>query len=966
MKNKVLAALLMAVCISPAHATLTAYEPFNYPTASFASGTTSTATGIPTQTSGGGFVGNWTCGASPTIVSGLSYPSLPTAKNAMQSGSARQYVSFASPLPTTGTNNYVSFLFQSQTGNSGGNKNGVYFPNGGTGLWFGFGLNPVSNPQGYLGLAEMTTTGSSAQGSSGTLADSYLGNYGATYLVVLQFCYNSSGSTTNINCWINPLAGSSTPGAAATMSSTAFNVGTITGIGLNVQGAGSVTVDEIRVGTTYGDVAGYVPPASVPPAPAGVTASPGNAQVFLNWAAVAGATNYNVCVGLSSNVYFKTNYDLTTSTGCTNTGLTNGMTYWFAVQSVGTAGTSTNSQPSVGVTPEPARVSGNLGNIMPLGDQFTDGYPVVGGYRDPLYALTNAGATFAFVGSTNDNATAMLAAAGEQWHEGHPGYFIAGQAITGVPTPNGMAGLYENLRAWIGPGGVQPNIILLMIGANDIGYNYANGWTNAATRLLALINQIYYWQPRVTLYVGSVPPRSAGYGSWTAATLNGYIQAYNAAIPGLVGAERSLGRNIYFVDICGSITTNDLSADGVDPSAAGYQKIAGAWAGALASFSPPQTVYYVSPTGLDTNAGTIGQPFATLARAQSAVRTINTNMTGDIIIYLRGGTYALTNTLALAPADSGNNGHQVRYQAYAPETPVIYGGKTITGWTLHDAGKNIWQAGVAATDNFRQLYVNGVKAVRAYGAPPAGYAVITDAGYTTTDTNLQFYGNITNLEIVTHSVNWTQSRLPVAGIQNTNITIQQPCLGLAQNLLTSPTRMENAYEFLTSPGYWYLNLYTHTLYYIPRAGENLATATVEAPVVEQLITITGDSTNPVSNLSFVGLTFRLANWLQPSTGLGLASPQANQDDLTTSYLWVVKAALDCTGARNVGVTACTFANLGGDGVNFLRASQNDTIDGCVFTILPPARFRSPGAVYWTPPSRLVPATLFPISWSKDA
>lgn len=579
-------------------------------------------------------------------------------------------------------------------------------------------------------------------------------------------------------------------------------------------------------------------------------------------------------------------------------------------------------------------VSGNFGNILPLGDQFTDGSPVVGGYRDPLYTLlTNAGSTFNFIGSTNDNATATLTSAGQDHHEGHSGYFIAGQAVTGVPTPNGMGGLYENLGTWIGTNGVQPNIILLMIGGNDIGYDYANGWTNATTRLTTLINQIYHWQPNVTLYAGSVTPRSVGYGSWTAADLTSYIRTYNAAIPGIVGAEQALGRDVHFADIYNSITTNDLSGDGIDPSAGGYQKIAAAWAGALASFSTPQAVYYVSPAGSDTNAGTFDQPFATLAKAQGVVRTINTNMTGDIIVYLRGGTYPLTNSLTFAPADSGNNGHKIIYRAYAPEAPVISGGRMITGWTLHDAGKNIWQASVSPTDNFRQLYVNGVKAVRAYGAAPAGYAV-TATGYTTTDTNLQLYGNITNLEIVTHSVNWTQSRLPVASILGTSIAIQQPCLGLAptvyNNALTGPTRMENAYEFMNSPGYWYLNLYTHTLYYIPRAGESLATATVEAPVVEQLVAITGDSTNPVSNLSFVGLTFRLSNWLQPSTGLGLASGQANQDTLSTNYLWVVKAAVDCTGARNVGVTACTFRELGGDGINFLRASQNDTVNSCAF------------------------------------
>ena len=75
-------------------------------------------------------------------------------------------------------------------------------------------------------------------------------------------------------------------------------------------------------------------------------------------------------------------------------------------------------------------------------------------------------------------------------------------------------------------------------------------------------------------------------------------------------------------------------------------------------------------------------------------------MQNDIVVYLRGGTYALTNTLTFTPVDSGNNGHKVSYRAYESESPVISGGKSITGWTLHDGSKNIWQASVAATTIF--------------------------------------------------------------------------------------------------------------------------------------------------------------------------------------------------------------------------------------------------------------------------
>ena len=320
-----------------ASAGLTAYEPFHYSTGSLANGIATTATG---------FSSNWTCGTAGTIVTGLAYAGLPATYNAFQSSSSRQSESLTNPI-SSGTN-WISFLFQSGTGNSGGNANGVFFPNGGGAcLWFGFGLNPSTPTQGYLGLGSMAAAGTSALGAT-NLAASYLGTYGSTYLVVLEIIYNGSGASTNISCWINPPATSSAPGTAATMTNTTFNAGTISGVGLNVQGAGSITVDEVRVGTTYGDVVGYVAPPSAPGAPTGVAAAAGNAQIFLSWNAATGATNYNVLQGTNSGAYNVTN--TTTQTSYTNTGLANGTTYYFVVQAAGAGGVSTNTT-QVSATP---------------------------------------------------------------------------------------------------------------------------------------------------------------------------------------------------------------------------------------------------------------------------------------------------------------------------------------------------------------------------------------------------------------------------------------------------------------------------------------------------------------------------------------------------------------------------------------------------------------------------------------
>ncbi|HXI72117.1 MAG TPA: di-heme oxidoredictase family protein [Verrucomicrobiae bacterium] len=225
-------------------ASLIAYEPFNY-TTSIPNGTASTASG---------FSGNWACGVTPAIAAGMTYTSLPTANGSLSSTSGRQAVAFASPL-SSGTK-WISFLFN-QTGNNGGNHCGVYFPNGGTGLFFGYGLNPIDAATGALRPGSILTTGTTVAPAT-SLASSFTGTYGATpYLVVLKIDFNTSGANDTVTIYINPTANAAAPGVTATYTLTTFDVGTITGIGFQNPGGGfAIKADEIRVGDSYADVAG--------------------------------------------------------------------------------------------------------------------------------------------------------------------------------------------------------------------------------------------------------------------------------------------------------------------------------------------------------------------------------------------------------------------------------------------------------------------------------------------------------------------------------------------------------------------------------------------------------------------------------------------------------------------------------------------------------------------------------------
>ncbi|NDV63403.1 hypothetical protein G0Q06_13135 [Puniceicoccales bacterium CK1056] len=317
-----------------------AYEPFDYPVED------NLDNGTPTT--GDGFTGNWTCGVSGWILSGLTYTGLPVANNAMRTPAGRQTVSLAEPLSSG--ERWISFLYKTSPGNPGANINGVYFPNGGSGLFFGFGLNPNSATDGYLSLASINTTGTGVQGAT-KLKDLALGTYGATYLVVLRIQFDTSGNNDTITAYLNPtMNAAGEPTASEVGILTTFDVGTISGIGMQVAGGGEIIVDEIRVAENYNKVVDAV--TAPPSVPTGLSATPGDNQVSLSWTGSTSGypTSYNVKRSDTSGG----TYEIIGSTTPPNVSyidtILGGTTYYYAVSAVNIEGESADT-PFVSATP---------------------------------------------------------------------------------------------------------------------------------------------------------------------------------------------------------------------------------------------------------------------------------------------------------------------------------------------------------------------------------------------------------------------------------------------------------------------------------------------------------------------------------------------------------------------------------------------------------------------------------------
>ena len=85
-----------------------------------------------------------------------------------------------------------------------------------------------------------------------------------------------------------------------------------------------------------------VAPATPPAAPTGLQATAGNSQVSLTWTASVGATSYHVKRSTISGGPY-TQVAAPTTTSDTDSGLTNGTTYFYVVSALNAAGESANS-----------------------------------------------------------------------------------------------------------------------------------------------------------------------------------------------------------------------------------------------------------------------------------------------------------------------------------------------------------------------------------------------------------------------------------------------------------------------------------------------------------------------------------------------------------------------------------------------------------------------------------------------
>ena len=125
----------------------------------------------------------------------------------------------------------------------------------------------------------------------------------------------------------------------------------------------------------------------------------------------------------------------------------------------------------------------------------------------------------------------------------------------------------------------------------------------------------------------------------------------------------------------------------------------------------PAGSFYVSPSGADDGPGSLSSPFATLARAQKAVKEAPRG-TAPVNVVVREGTYYLENPLVFTPEDSGSKNGPATYSAFPNETVTLSAGRNLgCKWSPYKDG--IMMTQLPSRADFTQLFVNGKRKIRA-------------------------------------------------------------------------------------------------------------------------------------------------------------------------------------------------------------------------------------------------------------
>lgn len=356
-----------------------------------------------------------------------------------------------------------------------------------------------------------------------------------------------------------------------------------------------------------------------------------------------------------------------------------------------------------------------------------------------------------------------------------------------------------------------------------------------------------------------------------------------------------------------------------------------------------QTNFYLSPTGNDSNDGTSpSSPFLTPQRAQQAVIQFKSAYNGvlpnNVNIFLASGIYSLASTLNITSADSGNGPYTVNWigtntgvypAPFNPSTSTaLSAGTIVKGWTMVNSSTGVYTATVQTNlKMIRQLFTSTGER-RLLAQTPVMIAlstnqsgVIAAPGQLVSPMDAYTYASV----LMYH--NWVSSTNQISSIDLTTGIIRLVGQGGDPFFNAGGNRycLQNVMDYtLLQPGTFWYNPSTSTLTYRALPGEDPTVPSNTTLVIEGLpvaVTLSGTSSNPVTNVNFYNLSImHTAAYLEETCLSGGCSDQSGSD-LEYASLMI----RDATNVQIYGIEVSLVGEYGVwimDGCSFVTVAYN--------------------------------------------
>lgn len=380
---------------------------------------------------------------------------------------------------------------------------------------------------------------------------------------------------------------------------------------------------------------------------------------------------------------------------------------------------------------------------------------------------------------------------------------------------------------------------------------------------------------------------------------------------------------------------------------------------------------WISPDGSDRNKGSVEYPLQTLQEALQRAREMRrVEMPGiedGINIILKEGTYYVYEPIRLRPEDSGTAESPTTISADEGAKVTISGGMLVGGWK--QSGR-YWIADVPDYNgrslDFRQLWVNGRKAIRARDVadfenmsrirqndvenqilwvPAKAVEAVLDAPYA--EMVLHQMWCISNLRIKSIEVSGDSAAVRFHHPESRLQFVRPWPSPMTTSGSESAFYLTNAMALLDEPGEWFHDFREQKLYYMPREDEDINNLNAVVPAIETLVSIVGTLDRPVENIQFRNIQFSHTTWMRPTekghvplqAGMYLTEAyrihpkmkrEGNHDLDNQGWLGRPAAAVTLSGTKNIDFDRCLFTHLASTGLDYGLGNSGGKVEGSLF------------------------------------